>query len=67
MGFISKTANLKPGQLVRTSGKGGIFPEHIPIGRIVDTHSIESGLSTVARVKLEANIGALDKLWVRFP
>src|SRR5215472_8695769 len=39
MGFISRNANLKPGQLVRTSGKGGIFPENIPIGNIVDTSS----------------------------
>jgi len=66
MAFI-KTANLKPGQLVRTSGKGGIFPENIPIGQIVDTHWVESGLSSVARVKLAANLSSLDEVWVRFP
>jgi len=66
MAFI-KNANLKPGQNVRTSGKGGIFPENIPIGQIVDLRAAESGLSSVARVKLAANIGALDVVWVRFP
>src|SRR5207244_7336275 len=67
MGFISRNANLKPGQLVRTSGKGGIFPENIPIGNVVDTHTVESGLSSVARVKLSANLSALDAVWLRLP
>jgi cell shape-determining protein MreC len=66
MAFI-KNANLKPGQLVRTSGKGGVFPENIFIGQIVDAHWVESGLSVVARVRLAANPGALDEVWVRFP
>ena len=67
LGFISRNANLKPGQLVRTSGKGGIFPENIPIGNIVDTSSVEYGSASVARVNLAANFGALDEVWVRFP
>ena len=67
LGFLSKNANLKAGQLVRTSGKGGIFPENIPIGNVVDTHTVESGLSSVARVKLSANLSALDEVWVRLP
>ena len=67
MGFLSKNANLKPGQSVRTSGKGGIFPENIPIGNIVDTRSVEYGLASVARVKLSANLSALEEVWVRLP
>jgi rod shape-determining protein MreC len=67
MGFISKDASLKSGQIVRTSGKGGVFPENIPIGKIVDTRSAESGLSIVARVKLDATLNALETVWVRFP
>jgi cell shape-determining protein MreC len=66
MAFI-KTPNLKPLQLVRTSGKGGIFPENIPIGHVVDTHWDETGLFNVARVRLAANLSALDEVWVRFP
>jgi len=67
MAMFSKNSNVKPGQAVRTSGKGGIFPENIPVGQIVDAHWIESGLSIVARVKLAANLSALDEVWVRFP
>jgi rod shape-determining protein MreC len=66
MNYLSKNANLKPGQNIRTSGEGGIFPRDIPIGKIIDTHSVEYGLSTVARVKLSANLNALEQVWVRF-
>jgi rod shape-determining protein MreC len=66
MNYLSKSANLKPGQNVKTSGEGGIFPRDIPIGKIIDTHSVEYGLSTVARVKLGANLNALEQVWVRF-
>jgi rod shape-determining protein MreC len=67
MRFPSKSANFKSGQTVKTWGKGGIFPEGIPIGTIVDTHSDESGLSTLARVRLSANLSNLEEVWVRFP
>jgi rod shape-determining protein MreC len=65
LGFVAKSANLKPGQNVKTSGGGGIFPKDIPIGKIVDTRSVEYGLSTVARVKLGANLNALEEVWVK--
>jgi rod shape-determining protein MreC len=66
MNYLSKSANLKPGQNVKTSGEGGVFPRDIPIGKIIDTHSVEYGLATVARVKLGANLNALEQVWVRF-
>ena len=43
------------------------LPENIPIGNIVDTRSVEYGSASVARVRLAANFGALDEVWVRFP
>ena len=67
MGFISKAANLKAGQQVKTSGRGGVFPENIPIGTIIDARLVDYGQSAVARVKLSADLGGLDLLWVRFP
>lgn len=67
MGYLSGSANLKPGQLVKTSGHGGIYPPNIPIGTIVDTQPVEYGLATVARVKLSANLNALQEVWVMFP
>lgn len=64
MGFLSKNANLKPGQVVKTSGEGGVFPKDIPIGNVVDVRSVEYGLANVARVKLSANLSALEEVWV---
>ena len=65
--YLASGANLKPGQNVVTSGLGGIFPKGIPIGQIVDSRSVEFGLYTEARVKLNANLGSLEQVWVLFP
>lgn len=65
--YLSGSANLKSGQGVITSGLGGIFPKGIPIGQIVDSRSVEYGLYAEARVKLNANLGALEQVWVLLP
>jgi rod shape-determining protein MreC len=67
LSHLSRSANLKPGQNVVSSGLGGIFPAGIPIGKIVDSHTVEYGLYTEARVKLDANPGALEEVWVLLP
>ena len=67
LSYLSGNANLKPGQLVITSGEGGIVPAGIPIGQIADSSQAEFGLYTAARVKLSANLGALDQVWILFP
>ena len=64
---LSRNAILKPGQNVVTSGLGGIFPAGITIGTIVDSRPVEFGLYTEARVKLAANLGALEEVWVLLP
>lgn len=66
LGFLSRNSKLRPGQLVITSGEGGIFPKGIPIGQIVDSQAAEYGLSINARVKLFAQMSALDEVWVIF-
>jgi rod shape-determining protein MreC len=65
--YLASSANLKPGQSVVTSGLGGVFPKGIPIGQVVDTRSVEYGLYTEGRVKLNANLGSLEQVWVLFP
>jgi rod shape-determining protein MreC len=62
--YLSGGATLKPGQNVFTSGLGGVFPRGIPIGQVVDSRPVEFGLYTEARVKLAANLGALEQVWV---
>ncbi|HLP76188.1 MAG TPA: rod shape-determining protein MreC [Candidatus Paceibacterota bacterium] len=67
LSYLSRNANLKPGQNVISSGLGGIFPKGIPIGKIVDSRAVEYGLYVEARVKLAADLSALDEVWVLFP
>ena len=42
-------------------------PKGIPIGRIVDVQPVDYGSRTEARVKLAANLNALEEVWVMFP
>jgi len=65
--YLASSANLKPGQNVVTSGVGEIFPKGIPIGQVVDARAVEFGLYTEARVRLCANLGSLEQVWVLFP
>jgi len=66
LSYLSRSAAPEPGQIVKTSGEGSVFPRDIMIGTVVDSHSVEFGLYTVARVKLAANLGALEEVWVLF-
>jgi len=61
------SANLKPGQLVVTSELSAIYPQGIPIGTVADAHPAESGLYTVADVKLAARLNSLEEVWVMLP
>jgi rod shape-determining protein MreC len=65
--YLSSSASLKSGQQVVTSGIGGIFPKGIPLGQIVDSQPVELGLYTEARVRLSANLGSLEEVWVLMP
>jgi rod shape-determining protein MreC len=65
--YLSGSTAVRPGQTVETWGEGGVFPAHIPIGAVVDLRSKEYGLATEARVKLAADLGALQEVWVMFP
>ena len=62
--YLSGGASLKPGQNVFTSGFGGVFPKGIPLGQVMDSRPVEFGLYTEARVKLSADLGALEQVWV---
>ncbi len=61
---LSRGANLKAGDEVRTSGEGGLFPKDILVGKVADWRPAEYGLETVARVKLGADLNALEEVWV---
>jgi rod shape-determining protein MreC len=64
LGCLSGSAKIRPGQNVVTSGEGGIFPSGIPIGQIVDVQPVDYGSRAEARVRLAANLSALEEVWV---
>lgn len=65
--YLPRSAAVKPGQAVVTSGLGGVFPKGIHIGQIVDTRAVEHGLYLEARVRLAVNPGTLEEVWVLLP
>jgi len=65
--YLSGNSAVRPGASVVTWGEGGVFPAKIPIGTVVDLRVKEFGLATEARVKLAADIGALQEVWVMAP
>ena len=67
LGYLSKSDQLKAGQLVVTSGLSGIFPYGIRIGHIVDVHPVDYGLYFEARVKLLVSLNSLEEVWVMLP
>jgi len=64
LNYLPKSAELRPGQRVFTSGVGGIFPKGIPIGVVIDSEDVELGLYKRARVRLSADISRLEEVWV---
>lgn len=52
MDFVRAGAELEPGDLVVTSGLGGVYPEGLTVGRVVDTLMDASGLYQRAGVRL---------------
>jgi rod shape-determining protein MreC len=66
LAYLSRNVELKPGQLVITSGLGGIFPAGLPVGSIADLRNVD-GLYAEARVKLAVNFSALEEVWVLIP
>ena len=65
--YLSGASLVRPGLSVVTWGEGGVFPAGIAIGKVVDVRVKEYGLAVEARVKLAADIGALQEVWVMMP
>lgn len=64
---LPRTATLRPGQRVFTSGQGGVFPAGIPVGTVVDSRSVGYGLYTEARVRLATDSARLEEVFVKLP
>lgn len=61
---LPNNAPLEFGLEVETSGAGGVFPEGIPIGRLIGGQSSEFDLYSRARVRLRVDLNRLKEVWV---
>tara|TARA_Y100001934_G_scaffold138708_1_gene167410 strand:- start:905 stop:1753 length:849 start_codon:yes stop_codon:yes gene_type:complete len=66
-GVVTSGLELRPGDSVLTSGLGGIFPDGLPIGEVIDVRSIDFGLYDEARVRLAVDFNKLSHLFVLVP
>jgi rod shape-determining protein MreC len=67
LAYLSSNSAVKPGQLVYTSGDGGIFPRGILIGRVVEAYTVHDELATEARVQIAAHMDTVEEVWVVLP
>lgn len=62
--YISKKADVVLGDLVITSGLGGVFPKGLPIGRIVEIKSDEDGFFKTVRLEPVVDIDRVEEIFV---
>ncbi len=67
LSFLSRNSKLMPGQLVVTSGMGGVFPKGIVVGQIADFRTIGYGLYKEAQVRLAVNMNRLEEVFILMP
>lgn len=64
MKYLSKDINAEPGDYAVTAGNGGIYPEGLYIGKIVDLHDDVSGLSQEALIEPGVNFIDLSEVMI---
>ena len=63
LNFLSKQANLKPGQKVYTSGVGGVFPSGLLIGTVSKISSVRE-LDGQAQLAPAVDLSKLEDVFV---
>lgn len=61
---IDSSLKVEKGELVVTSGLGGIFPKGIPIGKVTEVTTDDFGLTKLAYVKPSADFSLLENVVV---
>ena len=62
--YLPNDVEVRPGQMVVTSGLGGAFPKEIPVGQVQDSWLSKDGLYIEARIKLHADLNQLEEVRV---
>ncbi|WP_088068349.1 rod shape-determining protein MreC [Gottfriedia luciferensis] len=61
---IPSNAKVKKGQIVVTSGLGGVFPDDLPIGKVEEVVPDEHGLTQTAYIKPQADFNDINHVIV---
>lgn len=64
MNYIDKSAKTVVGDMIETSGTGGIFPRGILIGKVTEIKEDGRNLTLSATVEMSVNINNIDKVLV---
>ena len=67
MKYLSRTTQVEPGDLVVTSGQGGVFPRGLVVGRIVRIFREPGALLQEAEVEPAAPLDRLEEVLVLMP
>ena len=65
--YLSRAARVEAGDLLVTSGLGGVFPRGLVVGRIISVVREEGALLQEAEVEPAAQLGRLEELLVLLP
>lgn len=64
MKYIEASVDVKPEDVVVTSGQGGVFPKGLAVGKVASVSRREGELFQTATVELSADIGRLEEVLV---
>lgn len=62
--YFGRDDDLKPGDLLVTSGIGGKYPSDLPVGTVHSVQSDETGLQKRAQVEPAAGLATLERVFV---
>ncbi len=64
LSYLPEDAELMTGDEVLTSGKGGVYPPGVVVGRVESVHTDPSGMTRYAVVAPATDLGALQQVFV---
>jgi rod shape-determining protein MreC len=64
LGFVPQDVNLQPGDLILTSGLGGIYPSDIVVGQVISVRKLETELFQTASVQPVVDFSSLRAVLV---
>ncbi|MGI6129953.1 MAG: rod shape-determining protein MreC [bacterium] len=62
--YLPRTATIRTGETVITSGLGGVYPKGLVLGHVVEVSKEDYGLGKFARVKPAVNLDHLEEVLV---